>query len=280
MPSIEQVLWFIESEQDASLDLGSVAAHAGLSPFALSRLFSLATGWSVMRYIRARRLTRAAHALGDGTRDILQVALDAGYGSHEAFTRAFSDLFGVTPRQVREQGHGNLHLVEPLRMKAMSFVELSEPRFETRPDFLIAGLGERFTFDRNEGIVGLWQAFAPYMGRIPGQSSDVTYGLCCNPGEDGSFEYIAGVEVPRIDGLPPTFRHFKVRQQDYAVFRHLGHISTIHQTFLTIFNKWLPASGYAFADAPEFEQYSADFEPMQGTGFVEVWVPVVRRALG
>lgn len=50
MPSIEQVLWFIESEQDANLDLGSVAAHAGLSPFALSRLFSLATGWSVMRY--------------------------------------------------------------------------------------------------------------------------------------------------------------------------------------------------------------------------------------
>ena len=151
-------------------------------------------------------------------------------------------------------------------MKEMSFVELSEPRFETRPEFVIAGLGERFTFDKNEGIVGLWQAFIPYLGNIPGQTSYVTYGLCCNPGEDGSFEYIAGVEVPRVEGLPPALRHFKVPRQDYAVFRHLGHISTIHQTFLTIFNKWLPESGYAFADAPEFERYSADFEPMEGRG--------------
>ncbi|WP_333781775.1 hypothetical protein [Pseudomonas tohonis] len=40
----------------------------------------------------------------------------------------------------------------------------------------------------------------------------------------------------------------------------------------------MPESGYAFADAPEFERYSADFEPTEGTGFVEVWVPVVRRS--
>lgn len=277
MPSIEKVLWFIETELGSELDLGHVARQFGLSPFAPSRFFSMATSWSVMRYIRARRLSQAALALGERKRDILDIALDAGYGSHEAFTRAFSDLFGVTPRQVREQGHGTLSLAEPLRMKEMSFVELSEPRHETRAEFIIAGLGERFTFDKNEGIVGLWQAFIPFLGNIPGQTSYVTYGLCCNPGEDGSFEYIAGVEVPRIDPLPPALRHFKVPRQDYAVFRHLGHISTIHQTFLTIFNKWLPESGYAFADAPELERYSADFEPMEGTGFVEVWVPVVRR---
>ncbi|WP_236234864.1 AraC family transcriptional regulator [Pseudomonas tohonis] len=277
MPSIEKVLWFIETELGSELDLGHVARQFGLSPFALSRFFSLATGWSVMRYIRARRLSQAALALSDGKHDILDVALGAGYGSHEAFTRAFCDLFGATPRQVREQGHGSLSLVEALRMKEMSFVELSEPRYETRAEFIIAGLGERFTFDKNEGIVGLWQAFVPYLGNIPGQTSYVTYGLCCNPGEDGSFEYIAGVEVPRTEGLPPALRHVKVPRQDYAVFRHLGHISTIHQTFLTIFNKWLPESEYAFADAPEFEQYSADFDPMEGTGFVEVWVPVVRR---
>ncbi|MGV6395160.1 GyrI-like domain-containing protein [Pseudomonas caspiana] len=46
--------------------------------------------------------------------------------------------------------------------------------------------------------------------------------------------------------------------------------------FFTIFNQWLPDSGCALADAPEFEQYSSDFEPAQGKGRVDVWIPLVR----
>lgn len=58
-----------------------------------------------MRYVRGRRLTEAAKALSRGAPDIFSVALDAGYGSHEAFTRAFPDEFGVTPETIRTQGH-------------------------------------------------------------------------------------------------------------------------------------------------------------------------------
>lgn len=88
MRSIENSLWFIESELQSELDLSRVAQRFDLLPFALSRYFSLTTGWPVMRYIRARRLSAAALALRNGQPDILQVALTAGYGSHEAFTRA------------------------------------------------------------------------------------------------------------------------------------------------------------------------------------------------
>jgi AraC family transcriptional regulator len=162
-------------------------------------------------------------------------------------------------------------------MKERKLITLSEPRFETRAAFSIAGMGDRFTFDKNEGIVGLWQAFSPYLGRVPDQVNNWSYGLCCNPGLDGSFEYIAGTEVSCIDSLPPPFRYFRVPQQNYGVFRHQGHISTIHQTFFTIFNHWLPESEYEIADAPEFEQYSADFEPSRGRGYVDVWIPLARR---
>lgn len=276
MLNIERALWYIELELGSDLDLGRVARHCNLSPFALARLFSLSTGWPVMRYIRARRLSQAALTLQRGTPDILKVALDAGYSSHEAFTRAFRDQFGFTPKQVRERKDEHLSLVEPLRMKKMNLITLSTPRFETRSEFFIAGLGDRFTIDRNEGIVGLWQAFEPYIGQVPCQVNHWNYGLCCNPGDDGSFEYIAGTEVSCIESLPPAFRYFKVPQQNYAVFRHLHHISKIHQTFFTIFNHWLPDSGYVLADAPEFEQYSSDFEPAQGKGYVDVWIPIVR----
>ncbi|CAM3946735.1 Right origin-binding protein [Pseudomonas reidholzensis] len=274
MRSIEKILWFIESQLASDLDLGYIAQRFDLSPFALSRFFSLTTGWPLMRYIRARRLSQAALELRGGQAEILQVALAAGYGSHEAFTRAFGEQFGVSPRQVRDQPHADLVLIEPLSMKNLHFITLAEPRFERRDGFLIAGMGGRFTFEKNEGIVGLWQALDPYMGQVPGQVGGGAYGLCCNPGEDGSFEYIAGVEVARGEGLPAGFRTFKLDAQDYAVFRHQGHISTLHQTLFTVFNQWLPASAYSLADAPEFEAYSADFDPGRGSGFVEVWIPL------
>ncbi|WP_194790389.1 AraC family transcriptional regulator [Pseudomonas sp. UFMG81] len=277
MRGIEHILWYIESALDTDLDLGRVARHFQLSPFALSRQFAAATGWPVMRYVRARRLSRAAQALRSGSPDILAVALAAGYGSHEAFTRAFCDLFGMAPSQVRGQPHDPIALLEPLRMKTLDFIPLAEPRFEHRGDFIIAGLGGRFTFERNEGIPGLWQVFDPYVGRVPGQVGGATFGVCCNPGDDGSFEYIAGVEVARSDDLPPGFRYFKVPARDYAVFRHQGHVSMIHQTVHTVFHQWLPASGHQAADAPEFELYSPDFDPLRGLGYVDLWIPLASR---
>src|SRR5262249_57535252 len=87
----------------------------------------------------------AARALSDGAADILAVALDAGYGSHEAFTRAFRDQFGVTPESIRARGHLDLiKLVEPIAMDQTLLEDLEPPRFVTRPSFLIAGVGEPY----------------------------------------------------------------------------------------------------------------------------------------
>jgi AraC family transcriptional regulator len=121
MRNVERALWFIERELTSHLDLGEVSRDCKISPFTLSRLFTVSTDWPVMKYVRARRLSQAAQSLRQGAPDILQVALEAGYGSHEAFTRAFSELFGITPKQARETDH-DLLLVEPFRMKEMKTV--------------------------------------------------------------------------------------------------------------------------------------------------------------
>src|SRR5262245_16837557 len=94
---IARALWFVESHFAQEITLDEVAAGAGVSRYHLSRTFSLATGTGLMAYVRARRLTEAARALAAGAPDILTVALDWGYGSHEAFSRAFRDHFEVTP---------------------------------------------------------------------------------------------------------------------------------------------------------------------------------------
>jgi AraC family transcriptional regulator len=275
MNPVEKALWFIENELGDELTLDRISDNCAMTRFGLSRIFSVNTGWPVMRYVRARRLTRAARTLMQGAPDILRVALDAGYGSHEAFTRAFRELFGITPDDVRTRRSLNgLTLVEPLRMKELKIVPLAAPRFEAGGKLLIAGMSDRFTFETNEGIPALWQTFVPYIGNIPGQVNGVTYGVCCNPDADGGFEYVAGVEVKSRDRLPASLRCVEVEPQRYAVFQHGGHVSTLHQTFYSIWNGWLPESGFEAADAPEFERYSEDFDPVAGTGVVEIWLPI------
>src|ERR1700704_4718090 len=117
MNPAHKALWYIESHLAEELTLDEIAGVAGISRFHMVRAFAAATGLSVMRYVRARRLSEAARALAGGAPDILSVALDADYGSHEAFTRAFRDHFGVTPEAVRGSAHlDNLQLQEPITM--------------------------------------------------------------------------------------------------------------------------------------------------------------------
>jgi len=275
MKPVDKALWLIESELAGELDLQRIADLCELSRFGLARAFVLATGWPVMRYVRARRLSVAARLLAEGAPDILALALDVGYGSHEAFTRAFREQFGITPEALRARG--DLQAIEPLeamRMQPTSTYPLGEPRFVEEQPLLIAGLGERFSRSGSQAIAALWQRFVPHIGRVPGQLGWETFGLCCNPDEDGSFEYVAGVLVSRFDELPAEFSRVRLPARRYAVFRHQGHISSIHETFAAIFQRWLPASGLEVADAPEFERYSGDFDPMAGTGQVEVWLPL------
>jgi AraC family transcriptional regulator len=97
----DRALWVIERNSEQALGLNDIAAACRVSRSHLANAFGTATGWPVMRYLRARRLTESAHRLAGGAPDIFSVALEFGYGSHEAFTRAFRDQFGQTPEQVR-----------------------------------------------------------------------------------------------------------------------------------------------------------------------------------
>src|SRR5258707_2733425 len=146
MSPVGKAIWLIENQLASDLSLDGLARLGGVSRFYLSRAFGLATGYSVMRYVRGRRLTEAARALAADAPDILAVALDAGYGSHEAFTRAFRDHFGVTPEAVRAATClDHLKLQEPILMDSTATDHLNPPRFETSKPLLVAGAGERIS---------------------------------------------------------------------------------------------------------------------------------------
>jgi AraC family transcriptional regulator len=275
MNPAQKALWFIESHLGEALTLEEIAGVAGISRFHMVRAFAAATGLPVIRYVRARRLTEAARALAAGAPDILKLALDADYGSHEAFTRAFRDHFGVTPEAVRGSKRlDNLRLQEPIVMDSTIIDNLQAPRFQTGKPLLIAGLGERITWESGAGIPGQWHRFHQSVQNIPDRVGKVAYGVCCNGDDTGNFDYIAGVEVSDFSDLPREFSRVRIPEQKYAVFTHRGHISTIRRTVNTIWNHWLPAAGLKAADAPNFERYDENFNPLTGDGGLEIWIPV------
>ena len=275
MNAAQKALWYVESHLAGALSLDDIASVGGVSRFHMVRSFAAATGFSVMRYVRARRLTEAARALDCGAPDILTLALEADYGSHEAFTRAFRDHFGVTPELVRASTClDKLELQEPIVMDSTALDKLQAPRFETGKPFLVAGIGERHNCEGGAAIPGQWQRFHQSVDHIPGRIGKVAYGVCCNADDAGNFDYIAGVEVSDFSDLPRKFTGIRVPAQKYAIFAHRDHISGIRRTVNTIWNHWLPSSGLKAADAPNFERYDETFDSSTGNGGLEIWIPI------
>ena len=275
MNPAQKALWYIESHLAEPLTLDEIATIGGVSRFHMVRAFAAATGLPVMRYVRARRLSKAARELAAGAPDILSLALDSDYGSHEAFTRAFRDHFGVTPETVRAATClDRLKLQEPIVMDSTLLDNLKAPRFETGKALLVAGIGERYTCEGSAAIPGQWQRFHQSVDNIPARIGKVAYGVCCNGDDSGNFDYIAGVEVSDFSDLPREFARVRIPEAKYAVFTHAEHISTIRRTVNTIWNHWLPASGVKAADAPSFERYDENFDPLSGNGGLEIWIPV------
>lgn len=275
MDPVKTAIWCIESRFASELSLDEIAEVSGVSRFHLCRAFGASTGRSVMRYVRERRLTEAARQLADGAPDILTVALNWGYGSHEAFTRAFREQFGMTPEALRaSRDLSSIRLSEALPMQADTAITLPEPRIEHGRPMLIAGLGGAFSVDKVAGIPALWQRFAPHIGHIPGQIGRAAYGVSLNCDDSGNFDYIAGVEVSDFDNLPAEFARTRVPAQIYAIFEHRGHVTAIKQTYEAIWRGWLPKSGRKPADGPTVERMDQRFDSATGNGVLQIWLPL------
>lgn len=234
MRPIDRALWYIESHYREPIALDDLARVAGVSRYHLSRSFCYAVGLPASRYLRLRRLSLAAIALANGERDILDLALSLGYGSHEAFARAFKDAFGRTPEQVRGAGHTeNLLLLEAMLMNETLISDLEAPTITRREPLSLIGQSKTYTFAGSAEIPGQWQAFGPRIGTIPGQTDTATYGVI-HAGTDEGFDYLTGVAVRPGTAAPKGMARLNLPAGTYAVFRHPGHVSEIRQVCNTI----------------------------------------------
>ena len=276
MSAIAKTLWLIESRFRETPSLDELAARTGLSRSHLSRIFPISTGYSISSYIRGRRLTEAAKVLADGTPDILGVALDAGYGSHEAFTRAFREQFKVTPDELRKRRSLNaLPLVEPIRMDPAEKTRLDPPKIEDHAGVRLAGFGGHYDGSTLANIPDQWTRAAPYFQEMTGNRVGDAFAVVGRMSEDsGGFDYFCGVPVTRSKEVLPGLSVMTLPATRYARFAHRGHISELRATCAAVFENGLPDarleanhSNFSF-----LEYYGPDFNPQTGLGTVEIWV--------
>jgi AraC family transcriptional regulator len=278
---VATVQW-IERHLDDSLSVDIIAEIAGLSPYHFSRLFSARMGRGVMAHVRGRRLVRAAQRLTtEPAPRLIDLALDCGFDSQEAFTRAFSRTFGVAPGRFR-RGF-NLTPIEgqyPMTMPETDVTVIQFPELAVLEAFTVAGPQRRFDDSNKAEIPQLWSQMLgalPFPGQLPEWT---TYGVVWNVDRaEGHFDYLAGVGVEEGAGLPAGFSALRIPGGSYAVFRITLNGGAVHpqlkSAMARIWGELVPAAGLKVAEGPDFERYDSEFAPTMKGAVIDFYLPVV-----
>ncbi len=271
---LQRVIEHIHQHLDEPLSLSTLAGIAHLSPFHFHRVFTGMLGETVQGLVRRLRLERAAWQLREHrARGILDVALDAGYDSHEAFTRAFGRAFALSPsRFQRDRGqsprlraHSGVHFdphgvpagfrSRPLRHFAMKVT------IKHLPSVQVAYVRHIGPYDQ----VGVaWDEICQRLGATghigPGaQTLGISYDDPENtPPEE--LRYDAAITVPDDFEAPAGVQLQRLAGGDYAVFTHQGPFNQLSRAYRHVMGEWLPRSGRELADTPCFEAYLSDPE--------------------
>ena len=176
---IDEIDRCIIAREDESLTLRALAAKMGYSGFHMTRKFREITGMPFRDYLRKRKLAFALKTVRDSDKSFLDIALDYGFSSHEAFTRAFKSAYGITPAEYRKHP---MPLV--LRTKINPFdrylLGLGEIGMIKSKDgvkvYFVTIPAHKFLCVQNRESNGYWD-FWQKQSLIPGQDCETICGL-------------------------------------------------------------------------------------------------------
>jgi len=247
---------FLEAHLDEPFALAEVAGAAALSLRSLQRHFSAEVGESLASYLRGRRLTLAAQRLVAGHDDILALALGCQFGSHEAFTRAFTRHFFMSPSAFRQQGSAqHLYFRPPLgeaMLDELARQHQRPPHLSRQPAQRLWGLAETVPGEQMTGpalqrrVEGLRDGLQTLFGRAIRPRL-----FYCKPAPRQCQQFRLLLTVAAGPGAPPAgLTALTLADGHRATFWTQGYPQRLPVFFYHCFAQWLGHSGWHFADAP------------------------------
>nr|WP_206323518.1 effector binding domain-containing protein [Streptomyces sp. HNM0574] len=275
---------YIEEHLGEPLDAAEAARIAVTSEYHFRRMFSALAGIPLSEYVRRRRLTLAGAEVLAGERTLLDVAVRYGYGSGEAFARAFRALHGIGPGAARRTGAA---LYSQPRMSFRLIVEGSSSmryRIVERDGFRMVGRGTRVPlvyegmnpaiveFVRSIGreTLGRWEECA---AGEPGGVVAAVSNHAADDTEGTEIDYfhgvVSGTEVPgaseRLDVGPGT----------WAVFESSGAFpQAVQYLWRDVYTQWFPSNPYRSRPGPSLSRTTVSDDGTHAEA--ELWIPVER----
>jgi len=200
----------IKAHGDEKLTLSELSRRIGYSEYYTSRKFREISGMQLRDYMRHRRLAFALKEVRDTSRSFLDIALDYGFSSHEAFSRAFKEAYGVTPSEYREKPVPVVlrTVIKPFDCYLLEIGGKGmEKTMEDVKVYFVTIPAHKYLHIRNYESIGYWD-FWQKQSRIPGQDCETICGLLDSipgklddaggTGEDsGSGQLMAFINEPR-----------------------------------------------------------------------------------
>ncbi|MFJ4840786.1 GyrI-like domain-containing protein [Streptomyces sp. NPDC088746] len=282
---LNQLVDLVEEHLAEDLDVEGLAGGLGTTEYHLRRMFSSLAGMPLSEYVRRRRMTVAAAEVVRGEADLLSIAVRHGYGSTEAFGRAFRAVHGAGPRDVRRDG-GPLRTQPRLRFRLT--VEGSTPmetRLVDRPGFRLVGHAARVPLIHqgvNPHIQQHITALPPEehirlkaLGDTePGGLLQVCDGLDPDGAEGSELTYLHGVAVSRDTSAPDGLDAIEVPAGRWAVFRTAGpHPQALQTAWSATATEWFPSNPWRLRPGPSIVAVLDRAEDFS-TATCELWLPV------
>ncbi|MFF9070325.1 GyrI-like domain-containing protein [Streptomyces sp. NPDC014891] len=284
--ALDHIEEHLVAERDGALDAAALARVAATSEHHFRRMFSALAGMSLSEYVRRRRLTVAGAEVLAGERTLLEIAVRHGYGSGEAFARAFRAVHGVGPGEARRTGAA---LSAQPRMSFRLVVEGSSSmryRVVEKKDLRVVGRRARVPLvheGENPAIAAhirsLGQETIERLGRLSDQEPRGVVSAVVHLGESRE----EGVELDYWHAVvsdaevPEEFEVLDVPSGSWAVFENEGPLpEAVQHLWRDIFTQWFPSNPYAIRPGPEIMSISPSED--WKTARAALWIPVEHTA--
>jgi AraC family transcriptional regulator len=277
----------VEQDLAEDLDVAEFVARIGTTEYHVRRMFSSLAGMPLSEYVRRRRMTVAAASVIAGE-PLLDVAVRFGYGSTEAFGRAFRTVHGASLAQVRAEG-GPLRSQPRLRLRLTVEGNTSmDTRIADLPAFTLAGHTARVPLVHrgiNPDIQQLIASLpAEEHARLKALSDTEPAGLLqisadVDPDyrEDSVLTYMHGVAVAHAASVPADLDVIDVPAGQWAVFRSSGpYPQVLQDTYAATASEWFPSNpAWHMRPGPSMVAVLDRAEDFS-TATTELWVPIER----